>query len=67
MDRERSNKKIKTLDDPLFVNKWNKTLEKSVHGAIFKRINDKAGFDHLDGKRRFFTSGTLRNAFEKNL
>lgn len=67
MDRERGNKSIKTFDAPLFVNTWNKPLEKSVHGAIFKRINDKAGFGHLDGKRRFLTSGTLRNTFEKTL
>ncbi len=67
MDRERSNKPIKALEDPLFVNTWNKPLEKSVHGAIFKRINDKAGFKHLEGKRRFLTSGSLRNLFEKNL
>lgn len=67
LDRERSNKPIKTFEDPLFVNTWNKPLEKSVHGAIFKRINDKAGFGHSEGKRRFFTSGTLRKAFEKAL
>jgi len=67
MDRERNNKPIETLEDPLFVNTWNKPLAKSVHGAIFKRINDKAGFGHLDGKRRFITSGTLRKTFEKTL
>lgn len=67
MDRERNNKPIETFDDPLFVNTWNKPLAKSVHGAIFKRINDKAGFGHLEGKRRFITSGTLRKSFEKTL
>lgn len=67
IDRERINKSIKTFADPLFVNTWNKPLGKSVHGAIFKRINEKAGFGHLNGKRRFFTSGTLRNTFEKTL
>ena len=67
IDRERNNKSIEKFEDPLFVNTWNKPLEKSVHGAIFKRVNDKAGFKHLEGKRRFFTSGTLRKAFEKAL
>lgn len=67
MDRERNNKPIETLDDPLFVNTWNKPLAKSVHGAIFKRINEKAGFGHLDGKRRFLTSGTLRKSFRNAL
>lgn len=65
MDREMNNKLIKSFEDPLFINTWNKPLAKSVHGAIFKRINEKAGFGHIDGKRRFFTSGTLRKSFEK--
>lgn len=67
MDREMNNKLIKSFEDPLFINTWNKPLAKSVHGAIFKRINEKAGFGHIDGKRRFFTSGTLRKSFEKIL
>jgi site-specific recombinase XerD len=67
MEREMNNKPIKSFEDPLFVNTWNKPLTKSVHGAIFKRINDKAGFKHLEGKRRFFTSGTLRKTFEKSM
>jgi site-specific recombinase XerD len=66
-DREMNNKLIKSFEDPLFVNTWNKPLAKSVHGAIFKRINDKAGFGHMDGKRRFFTSGKLRKTFEKTM
>ncbi len=66
-DREMNNKLVKSFEDPLFVNTWNKPLAKSVHGAIFKRINNKAGFGHLDGKRRFLTSGTLRKTFKKAL
>ena len=66
-DREMNNKLIKSFEDPLFVNTWNKPLTKSVHGAIFKRINNKAGFGHLYGERRFFTSGTLRKTFEEAL
>lgn len=67
IEREMNNKPVKSFEDPLFVNTRNKPLEKSVHGAIFKRINDKAGFKYLDGKRRFFTSGTLRKTFEKSM
>ncbi len=66
-DRERNNKPIKSLNDPLFVNTRNKPLAKIVHGAIFKRINDKADFQHLYGKRRFFTAGTLRKSFSETL
>lgn len=67
MERDMNNKPVKSFEDPLFVNTRNKPLEKSVHGAIFKRVNDKAGFKYLDGKRRFFTSGTLRKTFEKSM
>lgn len=67
MEREMNNKPVKSFEDPLFVNTRNKPLEKSVHGAIFKRVNNRAGFKYLDGKRRFFTSGTLRKTFEKSM
>jgi site-specific recombinase XerD len=67
IDRERKNKPIKSLKDPLFVNSQNQFLKKSAHGSIFKRINNRASFGYLTKKRRFFSSTMLRKFFKNKL
>jgi site-specific recombinase XerD len=67
MDRERKNKPIKSLKDPLFVNSQNQALNVSVHGSIFKRVNNRANFGYLTKKRRFFSSTMLRKYFKNKL
>lgn len=67
IDRERKNKLIKSLKDPLFVNSQNQALNVSAHGSIFKRINNRANFGYLTKKRRFFSSTMLRKYFKSTL
>jgi integrase len=67
IDRERKNKPIKSLKDPLFVNSQNQSLKKSAHGSIFKRINNRANFGYLTKKRRFLSSTMLRKFFKDKL
>jgi PAS domain-containing protein len=67
IDRERKNKPIKSLDDPLFVNSQNQALNKSSHGSIFKRVNNRANFGYITNKRRFFSSTMLRKYFKIQL
>ncbi|MGF7118345.1 tyrosine-type recombinase/integrase [Methanobacterium oryzae] len=67
VDRERKNKLIKSLKDPLFVNSQNQALNVSAHGSIFKRINNRANFGYLTKKRRFFSSTMLRKYFKYKL
>ncbi|BDZ69560.1 tyrosine-type recombinase/integrase [Methanobacterium petrolearium] len=54
IDRERNNKSVQSLDDPLFVNSKNQAISKYAHGSIFKRANNRAGLGYLTDKRRFF-------------
>ena len=67
IDRERTNKPVKSLADPLFVNSQNKTMNVSAHGSIFKRVNERANFGHITDKRRFFSSTMLRKYFKNQL
>jgi site-specific recombinase XerD len=67
IDRERKNKPIKSLKDPLFVNSQNVALNVSAHGSIFKRVNNRANFGYLTKKRRFFSSTMLRKYFKTKL
>lgn len=67
IDRERKNKPIKSLEDPLFVNSQNQALNVSAHGSIFKRINNRANFGYITRKRRFFSSTMLRKYFKSEL
>jgi site-specific recombinase XerD len=67
IDRERKNKPIKSLEDPLFVNSQNQALNVSAHGSIFKRINNRANFGYITRKRRFFSSTMLRKYFKTKL
>ncbi|MBU4535938.1 MAG: tyrosine-type recombinase/integrase [Euryarchaeota archaeon] len=67
IDRKRKNKPIKSLNNPLFVNSRNNALNVSVHGSIFKRVNDRANFGYLTEKRRFFSSTMLRKYFKTKL
>lgn len=67
IDRERKNKTIKSLNVPLFVNSQNQALKKSVHGSIFKRINNRANFGYLTKNRRLFSSTMLRKYFKTQL
>ncbi len=67
IDRERKNKPIKSLKDPLFVNSQNQALNVSAHGSIFKRVNNRANFGYLTKKRRFFSSTMLRKYFKTKL
>ncbi len=67
IDRERKNKPIKSLKDPLFVNSQNRALNVSAHGSIFKRVNDRSNFGYLTKKRRFFSSTMLRKYFKTKL
>ena len=66
-DRERKNKPVKSLKDPLFVNSQNKVMNVSVHSSIFKRVNERAKFGHITDKRRFFSSTMLRKYFRNKL
>ena len=67
IDRERKNKPIKSLGDPLFVNSQNQALDVSAHGSIFKRVNNRANFGYITRKRRFFSSTMLRKYFKTKL
>lgn len=67
IDRQRKNKTLKSLEDPLFVNSQNQALNVSAHGSIFKRINNRANFGYLTKKRRFFSSTMLRKYFKSKL
>jgi site-specific recombinase XerD len=67
IDRERKNKPFKSIKDPLFVNSQNQALQKSSHGSIFKRVNNRAHFGYLTEKRRFFSSTMLRKYFKNKL
>ena len=67
IDRERNNKTIKSLKDPLFVNSKNQALNKSAYGSIFKRVNDRANFGYITKRRRFFSSTMLRKYFKSRL
>ena len=67
LDRQRKNKPIKSLKDPLFVNTQNEAINISAHGSIFKRINNRANFGYLTKKRRFFSSTMLRKYFKTKL
>jgi len=67
IDRERKNKPIKSLKDPLFVNSQNQALNVSAHTSIFKRVNERANFGYLTKKRRFFSSTMLRKYFKTKL
>jgi integrase len=67
IDRERKNKPITSLEDPLFVNSQNQALNISAHGSIFKRINNRANFGYITRKRRFFSSTMLRKYFKAKL
>lgn len=67
IDRERKNKPIKSLKDPLFADSQNQALKKSAHGSIFKRVNNRANFGYLTKKRRFFSSTMLRKYFKNKL
>lgn len=67
IDRERKNKPVKSLRDPLFVNSQNQALNVSAHGSIFKRVNNRANFGYLTKKRRFFSSTMLRKYFKSKL
>lgn len=66
--REKNNKLIKTLDDPLFVDNRNHRMYKSTYIQLFQRLNTQAGFDGNSNKqRRFFTSHKLRKLFTTTL
>ncbi|RJS48412.1 MAG: hypothetical protein CIT03_08090 [Methanobacterium sp.] len=67
IDRNRKNKPVKSLNDPLFVNSSNNALNVSAHGSIFKRVNDRANFGYITEKRRFFSSTMLRKYFKTKL
>jgi len=67
LDRKRKNKVIKSRKDPLFVNSQNQALNVSAHGAIFKRVNNRANFGYITKKRRFFSSTMLRKYFKTKL
>lgn len=67
IDRERKNKPIKSLEDPLFVNSQNQALNVSAHSSIFKRVNNRANFGYMTKKRRLFSSTMLRKYFKNKL
>lgn len=67
IDRKRKNKPIKSLNEPLFVNSQNQSLNVSTHGSIFKRVNNRAHFGYLTKKRRFLSSTMLRRYFKAKL
>lgn len=67
LERERQNKKLKNLDDYLFVNAYNAQISEEGHLLIFQRINDKAEFGYRENNRRFFTSHQLRAMFQSTL
>lgn len=67
MDRERNNKYVHSLNDPLFVNSKNQALSKYAHGSIFKRANNRADLGYLTDKRRLFSSTMLRKYFRNHL
>lgn len=67
LERLRTNKTIRSLQDPLFVSHFNKIMSKQIHSATFKEINERAGFGKRSEKRYFFTSHMLRKLFTTTL
>jgi integrase len=67
LERIRKNKKIRNLQDPLFVSHFNQIMSSQIHSFTFKEINDRAGFGLRNKKRYFFTSHMLRKLFTTTL
>jgi len=65
--RLRLNKHIKSLDDPLFVNQYNKILKSNTFTRIYERLNHRAGLGRRNMKRNFLTSHMLRKLFATTL
>jgi integrase len=67
IDRYRTNKPIKSLDDVLIVNQSNKKLSATGYTLIFARLNEKLELGRRSGKIRSFTSHILRKMFTTTL
>ena len=65
--RIRLNKNIKSLEDPLFVNQYNKILKSNTFTRIYERLNHRAGLGRRNLKRNFLTSHMLRKLFATTL
>lgn len=63
IDRYRTNKPIKSLDDVLIVNQYNQKISATGYNLIFARLNEKLGLGKRSEKRHSLTSHILRKMF----
>ncbi len=61
--RLKNNKPVKSLDDHLFVDNYNKQLSDDALRKLYARLNDRCGFGRRNNKFHFLTSHRLRVAF----
>jgi integrase len=62
--REKDNKSITNLNEPLFVaDNTNNRISENGYSYIFQRINQRAGFGKAYNGKHFFTSHKLRKYF----
>lgn len=61
--RTRMNKPVETLDSPLFINQYNKTLTAFNFTKLYKALNQRAGLGKRSPKRNSLTSHMLRKLF----
>ncbi len=67
LERIRKNKKIESLQDPLFVSHFNRNMGKETHSHSIRDLNDRLGWGMRSEKRYFFTSHMLRKLFTTTL
>ena len=66
--RERNNKGIKNVDDPIFISRLNKMMGHVALNGVYARLNDKLGFERRkSNNRHYITSHQLREIFSNTL
>lgn len=66
--REKNNRAVENLEDPLFVSSYKTQITSQGLVFIFRRINDRSNFGRSkERNRRFLTSHTLRKLFTTSL
>lgn len=63
IDRYRTNKPIKSIDDILIVNQYNEKISAPGYSLIFTRLNERLELGRRSEKRYTFTSHILRKMF----
>lgn len=66
--RERNNKGIKHIDEPIFITRLNKMMGHVALNQVYARLNDKLGFERRkNNNRHYITSHQLREIFSNTL